>query len=156
MHPEILDIDITVMAERVLQPIILTMPPDAYITRLENNGYTQVRFVGLISLATKYLDGTKGDEFTVWVDPDVQFLLEYYSCLEESIAEARSGLHRVYLADGCFEFSAFITHKRVVVRVGVFRDQPFEPPFTDGITLAPKTYLAMWRLIASAITAAAV
>lgn len=152
MHPKILDI--IIRPEIGIRPVILTGPPDAYITRMEQNGYSKVRLMGLSNLAMTYLNGTNGDEFTVWVDPDVHFLLKYYSILEQYVTEARSGLHRVYLEDGCCEFSAFITPNQVVVRVGVFRDRPFEPPWTDGIALAPETYLAMWRSIASAITAA--
>jgi hypothetical protein len=153
MHRETLRIIVDPNAD--LPRVNVIEPLEAYITRLYTNGYTRIQLVGISILETKYLDGAEGDEFTVGVDPDVIFLLQYYLRLEELIAAGHTDFHRVYLADGCFEFSAYVSPGRAVVRAGVFRDNPFKAPWIDGTVLAAETYLAIWRSIALAISAAA-
>ncbi len=136
------------------QRVPVLLHPEEYITELENHGYRRICFSGLLNLKAKFIDGTEGDEFTLWVDPDVQLLLQYYLDLEDIVSQSKSEIHRVYLEDGCFEFSAFIEPEQVHVRAGIFRDNPFEPPFEGSAIMRSDTYLAMWRSVASVLVGA--
>jgi hypothetical protein len=80
--------------------------------------------------------------------------LDYYSGLEETVAAAGSELKVTYSEDGLFEFSAFVTPEVVRVRSGIFRDDPFEPPYANGTPIEPAVFLAIWRSIAAAIVKA--
>lgn len=131
--------------------VLVPLHPREYMEALEKEGYREIHLTGLSQLKARYLDGTEGDEFTLWVESDAQFMLRYYSRLEDMVSQGRSELHRVYLVDGCFEFSAFVQSETVKVRVGVFKDSPFVPPFSDAIELRTSDYLAMWRGIAKAL-----
>jgi hypothetical protein len=144
-------LDVALGLDRSWPRIHLPLRSADYIDVLQGGGYSQIRLTGLSRLGTKYFDGTGGDEFTVGVDPDVQFLLDYYLRLEVMVEQSRTGLHRVYLADGCFEVSASVEPRKVMVRAGVYRDNPFEPPFADGVVIPTGAYLAMWRSVAAAI-----
>lgn len=136
-----------------LERVVVNAPLADYVTRLERNGYSEIRLLGLSRVAAKCADGTTTDEFTASVDSDAHFLLSYYARLEELVELSASALHRVYVVDGCVEFSAFVAPLRTFVRVGVFRENPFQAPWADGVELATETYLAMWRSIAAAISA---
>ncbi|WP_338866342.1 hypothetical protein [Myxococcus stipitatus] len=144
-------IDIAIDPQCKEPRILIPQHPSKYVDALEQRGYDQIRLTGLNALGVRYLNGGEGDEFILDVDSDARFLLSYYVRLEDIVALGRSEVHRVYLAGGCFEFSAFVDSERVRARVGVYRESTFAPPYDGTVDMPTREYLALWRGIAMAL-----
>jgi hypothetical protein len=149
-------VDIEADAAPAPPPVHLLASASELCDRLQRKGYSQLQLGGLHRLGATLVDGKPGNEFTFPVDPDAQFLLEFAATLEKLVAERGTRLLRTYLADGIFEVSAFVTPDRVLLRAGIFRDVPFEPPYPGAVELPARTFLEIWRSIAHALVAAAV
>ncbi|MGB3654703.1 MAG: hypothetical protein WBA41_26345 [Rivularia sp. (in: cyanobacteria)] len=110
--------------------------------KIFNMGYENISLYGGLA---EYFD--RGEMF-LYVEDDAEFLIDYYTYLEELVKKPDNYEHNAYLTDGVYTLSAKSDRKIVEIKFNYCPGSRAVNLVTKTVTTSENEYFWWWRSIA--------